>query len=209
MKLTWLLWALPAAILAAQPAITDLQPRGAQKGKPFTLTLVGRNLGQDPKIRSTMPASFTLLTPDSPAAMAPVSMANEGRYATFLVEPAAGLAVGVYPIRVVSADGISNVQLFTVGAFPEFTEDESRPGALPNSNDTTESAAFAARALHTERHAQRSGARRLPLYSEGRRTPSHRSGSAALRLGNRSASRGAGRQGQRDRAQRRRAAVRP
>ncbi|PYR55286.1 MAG: hypothetical protein DMF91_24715, partial [Acidobacteria bacterium] len=52
----------------------------------------------------------------------------------------ADLAVGVYPIRVVTADGISNVQLFTVGAFPEFTEDESRPGALPNTNDTTETA---------------------------------------------------------------------
>jgi len=131
----WLLWAVSASILAAQPAITDLQPRGAQKGKPFTLTLVGRNLGQDPKIRSSMPASFTLLTPDSP-----VAMTAEGRYATFLVEPSADLAVGVYPIRVVATDGISNVQLFTVGAFPEFAEDESRPGALPNSNDTMEAA---------------------------------------------------------------------
>ena len=36
--------------------------------------------------------------------------------------------------------GISNVQLFSVGTFPEFTEDESRPGALPNTNDTIEGA---------------------------------------------------------------------
>ena len=67
-------------------------------------------------------------------------MQDEGRYATFLVEPAADVAVGVYPIRVVTGDGISNVQLFTVGTFPEFTEDESRPGALPNSSDTMETA---------------------------------------------------------------------
>jgi hypothetical protein len=48
--------------------------------------------------------------------------------------------VGVYPVRVVTPAGISNVQLFAVGSFPEFTEDESRPGALPNSNDTIENA---------------------------------------------------------------------
>ncbi len=125
--------------LSAQPVITELQPRGVQKGKPFTLTLTGRNLGEGAKIRSTMPASFTLLTPDQPA-MQDRPMAPEGRYATFLVEPAADLAVGVYAIRVVTTDGISNVQLFTVGAFPEFSEDESRPGALPNSNDSTETA---------------------------------------------------------------------
>src|SRR6202011_5279532 len=67
-------------------------------------------------------------------------MQGEGRYATFLVEPTADLAVGAYPIRVVTGEGISNVLLFTVGAFPEFTEDESRPGALPNTNDSMETA---------------------------------------------------------------------
>src|SRR6266849_2483689 len=87
-----------------------------------------------------MPASFTLLTPDQPAPIPGGPMQGEGRYATFLVEPTADLAVGVYAIRVVTGEGISNGQLFTVGAFPEFTEDESRPGALPNTNDTMETA---------------------------------------------------------------------
>ena len=129
-----------ASSLWAQPVITELQPRGAQKGKPFTLTLAGRNLGEGAKIRSTMPASFTLLTPDQPAPTPGGPMQAEGRYATFLVEPTADLPPGVYAIRLVTGEGISNVQLFTVGAFPEFTEDESRPGALPNSNDTMETA---------------------------------------------------------------------
>jgi hypothetical protein len=129
-----------ASSLSAQPVITELQPRGVQKGKPFTLTLAGRNLGEGARIRSTMPASFTLLTPDQPAQMPNGMAPDEGRYATFLVEPAADLAVGVYAIRVATAEGISNVQLFTVGAFPEFTEDESRPGTLPNTNDSTETA---------------------------------------------------------------------
>ena len=143
MKWRVLSWTVAALIfsaggLSAQPAITELQPRGAQKGKPFTLTLVGRNLGEGAKIRSTMPASFTLLTPDQPASMPDGPMQPEGRYATFLVEPMPDLAVGVYPIRVVTSEGISNVQLFTVGAFPELVEDESRPGALPNTSDSIE-----------------------------------------------------------------------
>jgi hypothetical protein len=130
---------LSPSSLSAQPAITDLQPRGAQKGKPFTLTLIGRNLGEGAKIRSTLPASFTLLTADQ-ASTPGGPMQGEGRSATFLVEPTADAAVGVYPIRVVTGEGISNVQLFTVGAFPELTEDESRPGALPNTDDTIETA---------------------------------------------------------------------
>jgi hypothetical protein len=125
-----------ASSVSAQPVITELQPRGAQKGKPFTLTLAGRNLGEGVKIRSTLPASFTLLTPDRPPLPEIGPMQEEGRYATFLVEPSADVAVGVYPIRVVTTEGISNVQLFAIGAFPEFTEDESRPGALPNTSDT-------------------------------------------------------------------------
>jgi hypothetical protein len=64
----------------------------------------------------------------------------DGRYATFLVEPAGDLAVGTYPIRVETPDGISNIQLLAVGAFPEYLEEESRPGALAGSNDTIETA---------------------------------------------------------------------
>ena len=143
----WRLWVLIVSalvisptILSAQPVITDLQPRGAQKGKPFTLTLTGRNLGEGAKILSTMPATFTLLTPDLPAPLRSGGMENEDRYATFLVEPVADLAVGVYPIRIVTSDGVSNVQLFTVGAFPELIEEESQPGALPNTSDSMETA---------------------------------------------------------------------
>ena len=130
----WLLLVLAAASLGAQPVIIDLQPRGVQKGRPFTLTLTGRNLGEGAKIRSSMPATFTLLGPEHAGPMA------EGRYATFLVEPAGDLAVGAYPIHVETPDGISNIQLLAVGTFPEYLEDESRPGALANSNDTIETA---------------------------------------------------------------------
>jgi hypothetical protein len=114
----------------AQPVITDLQPRGAQKGRPFTLTVLGRDLTEGARIESTLPATFTPLG------------AEKGVMggAAFLVEPAGDLASGVYPIRVIAPNGISNIQLFSIGTFPEITEEESRPGALPNSNDTIETA---------------------------------------------------------------------
>jgi hypothetical protein len=130
----YLLWMLAAAALPAQPVITDLQPRGVEKGRPFTLTLTGKNLGEGAKIRSSMPATFTLLAPERTAPM------MDGRTATFLVEPTGDLAVGAYPIRIETPDGISNIQLLAVGTFPEYLEDESRPGALANSNDTIETA---------------------------------------------------------------------
>lgn len=128
------LFFLTGTLFAAPPIVTDLQPRGAQKGRPFTLTLVGRYLGDGAKVRSPMPATFTPMAPEKTGPML------DGRYATFLVEPQKDLAVGVYPIRLETPDGISNIQFFTVGAFPELPEVESEAGAKPNQNDTTESA---------------------------------------------------------------------
>ena len=121
---------LAGAVCFAQPAITELQPRGAQKGRPFTLTLIGRDLGEGARIESTLPATFTPLGPEKGV------MGG----ATFMVELSGDPAVGVYPIRAITPVGISNIQLFSIGAFPEFTETESRPGSLPNSNDTIETA---------------------------------------------------------------------
>ncbi len=127
-----LLLSLAAALTAAPPVINELQPRGAQKGRPFTLTISGMNLGEGVRILSTLPATFT------PMAATP-GMA-ESRYANFLVEPRADLEVGVYPIRVQSPDGLSNILLFSVGALPEINEEESQPGGLPHSNDSIEKA---------------------------------------------------------------------
>ena len=64
----------------------------------------------------------------------------ENRSAEFLVEPTGDWTIGVYPIRIKAANGISNILLFSVGAFPEITEEESRPGSLPHQNDSIERA---------------------------------------------------------------------
>ena len=66
-------------------------------------------------------------------------MAAPGRTASFLVELKADAAPGVYPIRLETPSGISNILLFTLGTYPESHEEESQPGSLPNRNDSIES----------------------------------------------------------------------
>ena len=130
-----LLLLIAPALFAAAPQLAELEPRGAERGRPFTLTITGRNLGEGSVVVSGLPATFTPLAP------APNQRSMATRYATFLVEPKPDTPVGVYPIRVQTPDGISNVLLFTIGSFPELAEEESRPGvARPNSNDSIESA---------------------------------------------------------------------
>ena len=135
-RAVWLAVAAAQAAMAAAPVITELRPRGAEIGRPFTLTAIGRNLGEGARITSTMPASFTLEVPAQNAAV----MSAPGRSAAFLVELKADAAPGVYPVRIETASGISNVLLFTLGTFPEVTEEESLPGSLPNRNDSIETA---------------------------------------------------------------------
>jgi hypothetical protein len=124
------------AAFAAAPVITGLEPRGAELGKPFTLVITGRNLTEGARIWSTFPAAFTPLAPSRRSGM----QMGPGRAAAFLVEPRAEAAPGVYPIRLETPAGISNVLLFTAGTFPEITEEESRPYGRPNQNDTIETA---------------------------------------------------------------------
>lgn len=123
-----LLWGGP-------PVITDLQPRAAEPGRPFTLTVMGREIPEGARIWSPMPASFTPLAADGRGRM----MGAE-RAAKFLVEPKDDAAPGIYPVRLETPAGISNVLLFSITTFPEYTEEESRPYSEPNSNDTIENA---------------------------------------------------------------------
>jgi hypothetical protein len=127
----WLILAAAQAALAANPALTELRPRGAEIGAPFTLTAIGRNLADGARVTTTLPASFT---PVLPPETAPKGSAS------FLVELKPEAAPGVYPVRVETPSGISNILLFTLGSFPEITEEESQPGSLPHRNDSIEKA---------------------------------------------------------------------
>ncbi|HKX00491.1 MAG TPA: PPC domain-containing protein [Bryobacteraceae bacterium] len=132
-KLTALGFAISLALFAAAPELTRLEPRGAQRGKSFTLTLEGENLPEGAQVLTTLPATFTPLAP-------PQEKMSAGRKLPFLVELKADAAVGTYPLRVQTPDGVSNILLFTVGAFPEVTEEESKPDAREHSNDSIEKA---------------------------------------------------------------------
>jgi hypothetical protein len=107
------------ALIAASPVLTELQPRGAQKGKTLTLTLAGRNLSEGATVITTLAASFTPLTANA-------------KGLPFLVELKPDTPRGVYPIRIQTSGGISNILLFTVGEFPEIEEKET----MPRANDT-------------------------------------------------------------------------
>jgi hypothetical protein len=131
-QIAWLL-ALSVSAFAAPPVLTDLQPRGVERGRSFTLTITGRDLVPDARVVSTLPAAFT------PVNVAP-EIGGMGRAIAFLVEPRADAASGVYPIRIESSKGISNILLFTIGTFPEITEEESLPYSRPNRNDSIEAA---------------------------------------------------------------------
>jgi hypothetical protein len=124
------------AVFAGAPIITDLQPRGAERGHTFTLTIEGRDLVTDAHIVSSLPASFTPVN----VSRQTDAMMTPGRSIAFLVEPKPDVAPGVYPIRIESTKGISNVLLFTVGTFPEVFEEESLPYSRPNRNDSIETA---------------------------------------------------------------------
>ena len=121
------------ALSAATPELVELEPRGAERGKSFTLTLAGANLAEGAQVLSTLPATFTPLTP-------PQDKMSAGRKLPFLVELKADAALGAYPIRVQTPDGLSNILLFTVGAFPEAVEEESKPESREHSNDSIETA---------------------------------------------------------------------
>ena len=104
---------------------------------------------------------------------------------------------GLYPIRIESSKGISNVLLFTVGTYPEITEEESLALLAPEpqrfDRDRRADPIFAG---HCERDAARGRARRVPRLRQSRRTPRLRGGSPPLWVGHRSRAANCGRQRQ-------------
>jgi len=122
-----------ATMHAAPPVLRELSPRGAQRGKTFTLYLRGEGLTPSAHITSTLPADFSRLTlTKDPLAEASAVM-TPGSALPFLVSLRADAAPGAYPIRVTAPDGISNVLLFNVSDLPEIEEIEKKD--VKQSND--------------------------------------------------------------------------
>ncbi len=125
MKLLFLF--LIAVAVHAAPIIRDIVPHGAQRGKSVTLHIKGSGLKTGEKLKTTLPATITRL-------VASAGVENE---IPFLITINADAPVGLYPIRVLSKEGMSNLVLFSVGDLPEIDkkvkskEDRDKAQTIP------------------------------------------------------------------------------
>jgi Bacterial pre-peptidase C-terminal domain len=118
---------------ASAPLLKTLKPHGAQRGKAFQLTLVGEYLQTGAEISTNLPGTLSRLA-------APAETGE--RELPLLVQLKDDAAPGLYPIRLKTEGGISNVLLFSVGTLPETVEEESlldKPSERSN-NDSPASA---------------------------------------------------------------------
>ncbi len=102
-----------APAFCAPPQINGVSPSGLRRGQSGELTISGANLAGNPRIIA--PFGFKLETPAAKG-----DAANWKLHLTV----AADAAVGVYPIRVQTDDGISNPFLLAVGQLPQVVEKE-------------------------------------------------------------------------------------
>ncbi len=115
-------WLCLVSLLAAGPAwaapvLKEMQPLGGQRGKTFTLTLKGEGLVLGAELVTTLPGTFSRLGP-------PKDLETPDTQLAFLVELPADIPVGLYPIRVRTDEGLSNLLIFSVSDLPEISEKE-------------------------------------------------------------------------------------
>jgi hypothetical protein len=126
---------------AAVPTLKELSPRGAQRGKTFALYLRGENLTQAAQVQSTLPAVFSRLTlSKDPATESNQASMTPNSSLPYMVTLKSDAPTGLYPIRIVSPDGISNVLLFSVGDLPEVDEAEAKAKSPKVTNDQAKEA---------------------------------------------------------------------
>ncbi len=109
-------FAVPAR--GRDPVLRALEPRGAPQGRAFTLILKGEGLTPGAEVITSIPGTFSRL------AVRPEVAVPESEL-PFLVQLRQDAPVDLYPIRIRTEEGQSNVMLFTVGKFPEVVEAES------------------------------------------------------------------------------------
>jgi hypothetical protein len=116
-------WLLLLAVItvrplaAVEPYLTSVEPRGGQRGKVFTLTLKGEGLATGSDLITTVPGTVSKLA-------SPRDIETPGTALSYLIQIPKDAPAGAYPLRVRTADGLSNVLIFTVSDLPEITEKE-------------------------------------------------------------------------------------
>ena len=113
---TLVLVGLSSLAASAAPVLRNLAPHGAQRGRTCKLILEGSDLTPGAKLETTIPGSLSRLGPEAEA--------KPETTLAFLLELKKDAPVGVYPIRVLTPDGLSNIMLFSVGDLPEIEEKE-------------------------------------------------------------------------------------
>jgi hypothetical protein len=99
---------------AGSPQIGNISPFGVQRGVATEVTVNGGNLLGNPHVIAPFPIRTEPVDPKRSSA---------GAW-TFRMTVASDVAIGVYPIRVQTDDGLSNLFLFSVGQLPQVSEKE-------------------------------------------------------------------------------------
>ena len=99
---------------AGTPQISGIHPFGVQRGVASDVTIGGSNLTGNPR----------LIAPFASRSDTVEARRSSAGSWTFRLTVAPEVAVGVYPIRVQTDDGLSNPFLFAVGQLPQVGEKE-------------------------------------------------------------------------------------
>ena len=120
-----------AAIAAAAtgagppPNLVDMHPHGGQQGQALRLVIEGYGVGGEMEVESTLPGSFARLgEADGEDRLQKLRRPDDRNLdaAVFIVEIAADAMPGLYPVRTMTRDGLSNALLFRVDTLPEVSE---------------------------------------------------------------------------------------
>jgi hypothetical protein len=105
---------IAAPAFAAPPAFTTLQPRGAQRGSAVTVVVTGANLTASTRFALPFKATQKHLPDPKP---------NPAQVRLELTVDA-GVAPGIYPVRLVNEEGLSGLALFRVDTLGSVAEAE-------------------------------------------------------------------------------------
>ncbi len=125
-----------AAAAGPPPNLVDMHPHGGQQGRALRLVIEGYGVAGEMEIESTLPGSFARLGEARDEDRLQKQRRPNDRNlqaAVFLVEIDADAAPGLYPLRAVSEDGLSNALLFRVDTVPEVSERSLRDGIRDSS----------------------------------------------------------------------------
>lgn len=121
-----------AAAAGPPPNLVDMHPHGGQQGRALRLVIEGYGVASDMEIESTLPGSFARLGEAADEDRLQKQRRPNDRNlqaAVFLVEIDADAAPGLYSLRAISDDGLSNALLFRVDTVSEVIEQSLRDAA--------------------------------------------------------------------------------